>query len=203
MKLYDSVGPNPRAVRIALAEKGVTVDIQRIDLRGGENRRAPYLAINPMGQLPALVLDDGAALTEVTAICEYLEELHPTPPLIGSTPLERAQTRMWTRRIDLNIIEPMTNGFRYGEGLKLFRDRIRCIPQASDDLKAIAQHWLGWLDQQMADRPFICGERLSLADIQLFPILDFAASVGQPANPANLNLAAWFTRMKARPSAAA
>ena len=203
MKLHTSIGPNPRVVRMALAEKGVPMELQPVDLRGGENRREPYLSLNPMGQIPALELDDGAVLTEVTAICEYIEELHPAPPLIGATPRERAETRMWLRRVDLNIVEPMTNGFRFSQGLKLFRDRIHCIPQAADDLKAIAQHWLGWLDARLAQQAHICGERFTLADIHLFAFVDFAATVGQPINPANANLAAWHARMAARPSAAA
>src|SRR6185436_19317714 len=100
---------------------------------------------NPAGQLPCLELDDGSYLSEITAICEYLDEKRPQPPLIGTTPEERAATRMWTRRIDLNIVEPMANGFRFAEGLPLFKDRIRCIPQAADDLKAIAREKLAWL----------------------------------------------------------
>ena len=106
MKLYHSIGPNPAVVDLFLAEKGLEIERVEVDLRGGENRRPEYLKINPAGQLPALVLDGGEVITEVTAICEYLEEEHREPPLIGSTPTERAETRMWTRRIDLGIVEP-------------------------------------------------------------------------------------------------
>jgi glutathione S-transferase len=188
---------------MALAEKGVTIPIQTVDLRGGENRREPYLTqINPVGQLPTLELDDGTMLTEITAICEYIEELHPAPALIGTTPAERAETRMWVRRLDLNIVEPMTSGYRYSEGLKFFQRRMRCIPQAADDLKAIAQHWLAWLDGRLTG-PYICGDRFTLADIHLFAFLDFGAKVGQPLDPAKLAIAGWYDRVKARPSAAA
>src|SRR5690606_40583367 len=127
-------------------------------------------------QLPCLELDDGTFVSEITAICEYVEEKHPTPPLIGTTPEERAVTRMWTRRIDLNIIEPMSNGFRYGEGLALFQNRIHVIPQAADDLKAIAREKIAWLDGLMGGRSFVAGERFTLADILLYAFLDFGKS---------------------------
>lgn len=203
MKLHTGIGPNPRVVRMFMAEKGIEIPLQTVDLMAGENRRPPYTQKNPMGQLPCLELDDGSFLSEITAICEYLEEKQPQPPLIGTTPEERARTRMWTRRIDLNIVEPMTNGFRYGEGRALFEKRIRVIPQAADDLKAIAREKLAWLDGEMAERSFLAGERFSLADILLFAFLDFGASVGQALDPKLGNLRGWFERVAARPSAAA
>ncbi|MEN9317023.1 MAG: hypothetical protein RIS35_3416 [Pseudomonadota bacterium] len=204
MMLYDSVGPNPRVVRMFAAERGIELPKTRVDLRGGENRQAPYLAKNPSGQLPALELDDGSVLAEITAICEYLDEIGPAgSTLIGADPVERAKTRMWTRRIDLNIVEPMAAGFRYSEGLKLFENRIRCIPHAADDLKQIAREKLVWLDGLMGGREFVCGDRITLADILLFVFLDFGKTVGQPFDPALANVSAHFERMKARPSAAA
>lgn len=203
MKLYDSIGPNPRIVNMFLAEKGVDLPRVQVDLLGGENRQDAHLKRNPSGQTPTLELDDGRCLAEVTAICEYLEEKHPTPPLIGATPEERAMTRMWTRRVDLNITEPMLNGFRYAEGQPIFQSRMRLIPQAAADLKAIAQDKITWLDGLMAGKTFVAGDRFTLADILLFCTLDFGASVGQPLNPANAHIAAWYARVKERPSAAA
>ena len=203
MRFYNSVGPNPRVVRMFMAERGIEVPRAEVDLRGGENRQPAYMAKNPMGQMPCLEMDDGTVLSEITAICEYLDETTPGPSLIGGTPQERAETRMWTRRIDLNIAEPMTSGFRFAEGLKLFQNRIRCIPQAAGDLKATAQERLAWLDGQIAGRSYICGERLTLADILLFAFLDFAKGVGQPLNPELRNITAHHARMQARPSAAA
>src|SRR5689334_23765165 len=139
MKFYDSRGPNPRMVRMFMAEKGFEVPKVDVDLRAGENRREPYLKVNPSGQTPALELDDGTVLAEITAICEYIDEIKKdTPSLVGDSPADRANTRMWTRRIDLNICEPALNGFRFAEGLKMFETRFRCIPQAADDLKATA-----------------------------------------------------------------
>jgi len=204
MKFYNSIGPNPRVVRMFMAEKGVDVPKVEVDLLGGENRREPYAKLNPSGQMPALELDDGTVLAEVTAICEYLDEIKKdTPSLVGNSPAERAATRMWTRRVDLNIVEPALNGFRFAEGLKLFQNRVRCIPDAADGLKATARDKLGWLEGLMGGKTYIAGDKLSMADIFLFPMLDFLKTVGQPIDPAHKNLTAWYERMKARPSAAA
>ncbi|HEX4179257.1 MAG TPA: glutathione S-transferase family protein [Caulobacteraceae bacterium] len=203
MKLYQSLGPNPRVVNMFLAEKGLDVPRAPVDLMGGENRREPYLSKNPAGQTPALELDDGTVIAEITTICEYLDELHPEPSLVGKTPEERAETRMWTRRVDLNICEPLGNGFRYSQGLAVFAPRMRCLPEAADGLKAIAQDKLTWLNGLMGGKTFVVGERITLADILLFCFLDFGARVGQPLNPENKNITAWFEHMKARPSAAA
>jgi glutathione S-transferase len=205
MLLYDSIGPNPKVVRMFMAERGnAAIPTETVDLRGGANRREPFLSVNPAGQCPALVLDSGIVLAEITAVCEYLDEIGPAGrTLIGATAEERAETRMWARRIDLNILEPMANGFRYGEGLKMFENRIHCIPGAAADLKAIAQEGLTWLDKQIAGKTFICGERLTLADILLFVFLDFFAGIKQPLNEENKNILAWYGAMKARPSATA
>ena len=202
MKFYNSVGPNPRVVKLFMSEKGIEIPEVTVDLRGGENRRAPYnVDVNPAGQTPALELDDGSILCEITAICEYLDERFPEPTLIGSTAEERANTRMWTRRVDLKICEPLTNGFRFAEGLPLFEARLRCLPEAAEGLKATAQDGISWLDAQIAGREFIAGDALSLADIMLFAFLDFGASVGQPIDPACTHVLRWYERMKSRPGA--
>lgn len=201
MKLYTSVGPNPRVVTLFMAEKGIALPTVEIDLRGGENRRPPYsTAVNPAGQTPALELDDGSVLSEVTAICEYLDERFPEPALIGGTPEERATTRMWVRRVDLKICEPLTNGFRFAEGLPLFEPRMRVLPEAAEGLKAIAQDGLKWLDPLIAGREFIAGDRLTLADLMLFAFVEFGAGVGQPIGPDCPAVVQWFERMKARPA---
>ncbi|MFI4966034.1 MAG: glutathione S-transferase family protein [Caulobacterales bacterium] len=203
MKLHTSIGPNPRVVKMFLAEKGLEMPFVTVDLMGGENRREPYATgVNRAGQTPALELDDGSTLTEITAICEYLEERQPAPPLIGTTAEQRAQTRMWTRRVDLKICEPLANGFRYAEGLPLFQSRMRCLPEAAQGLKAVARDGLEWLEGEFKG-PWITGDRFSLADILLFCFLDFGATVGQPLDPAFGRLTDWFARVKARPSAAA
>ena len=204
MKLYNSMGPNPHMVRMYAAELGIDLALEEVDLMGGENRQAAFLAKNPSGQSPALELDDGTVLAEITAICEYLDDITDGKTLIGNTPEERANTHMWTRRVDLNICEPLGNGFRYAEGLQIFESRMITIPEAADGLKRIAQAKLTWLDEQMSDgRAFIAGANLSMADILLYSMMVFFAGVGQPLNPENNNVQAWFDRMAARPSAQA
>jgi glutathione S-transferase len=203
LKLYNSIGPNPRMVKMFMAEKGIDLPREQVDLMKGENRQAPYTSKNPAGQTPALELDNGKVISEITAICEYLDEKFPGKSLIGDTPEERAETRMWTRRVDLNICEPMANGFRFGEGLQMFQDRVHCVPEASAGLKAIAQNRLKWLDGLMEGKTWLAGDRFTMADILLYSFLDFGGQVGQPINPEHKNVAAWFERVKARPSVAA
>ena len=204
MKLYNSMGPNPHVVRMFAAEKGLTLETEEIDIMAAANRQADYLAINPAGQLPCLITDDGTLIAEITAICEYLDEVGGGASLVGDTAEERAATRMWTRRVDLNICEPLANGFRYAEGLPIFKDRMVTIPEAAEGLKQIAREKLAWLDGLMADgRPFVGGEKLSLADVLLFCMLSFGNTVGQPFDESLANIKPWFDRMAARPSAAA
>jgi glutathione S-transferase len=199
MKLYDSVGPNPRIVRMFMAEKGIDMPKQTVDLRKGENRETEHLKRNPHGQMPALEYD-GNYLSEIIPICEYLEEKNPKPAMIGTTPEERAECRMWARRVDLNICEHLANGFRFGEGLKFFEKRIPCAPEASPGLKMIAANRLQWLDGQMAGKEYLCGKRFTMADVLLYCWLDFGAQVGQPLDTANSNIVAWMARVAERPS---
>jgi glutathione S-transferase len=203
MKLYTTIGPNPRVVKMFMAEKGVDIPRETMDLMANENRGEAHLRRNPAGQSPTLELDDGTFLSEITAICEYIEELHPDPVLIGSTPQERAITRMWTRRVDLHVVEPMLEGFRSSEGYPLFKDRVRLFPDAAGHLKRLAQDWIGWFDKQIVGRDFLAGQRFTLADILLFCTMDFGATVGQPVNRDNANIAAWYDRIAARASAEA
>jgi glutathione S-transferase len=203
MKFYNSIGPNPRVVRMFAAEKGIKLAMVEVDLLKGENRQAPYMTKNAAGQMPCLELDDGATISEVTAICEYIEEMHPTPALIGTNAKERAETRQWTRRADLNIVEPMANGFRYSEGLPLFKERIPTAPEAAPGLKAVAQNRMLWLDKLMDGHQYLAGNRFTLADILLFCFLEFGQQVGQQINPEAKNLVSWFARIKDRPSAKA
>ena len=203
MKLINSIGPNPKVVRMYMAERGISLETLDIDLVAGENRQPDYLSKNPSGTTPALQLDDGSFVAEITVICEYLDDKNGNSDLIGTTAEARAETRMWGRRIDLQIMENVANGFRYSEGLAMFKDRLRTIPHAADDLKILAQERLTWLDQQMAGKQFVCGDRFTLADIMLYCFLEFGISVGQPLNAANKNISAWYERVAARPSAAA
>lgn len=197
------MGPNPHVVRMFIAEMGIDIETIEIDLMGGENRQSSYLKKNPSGQLPALQLDDSSFLAEITVICEYLDEINGHTDLIGTNPQERAETKMWTRRIDLQILEPLTNGFRYAEGYDLFKDRLHLIPEAANDLKAIAQERLTWLDKQLEGKEFICGDRFSLADIMFYCFLHFGSTVGQSINQDNTNIVSLYEKIGMRESSSA
>lgn len=201
MKLFNSMGPNPHVVRMFAAEKGLNLELEDVDLMAGANREGPYLEINPAGQLPCLQADDGSIIAEITAICEYLDEVGDGPSLIGQTAEQRAATRMWTRRVDLNICEPLANGFRYSEGLPIFKERMITIPEAAEGLKQIAREKLAWLDGLMAGREYIAGDSVTLADVLLYCMLAFGNQVGQPFDESLPNIKPWFDRMAARASA--
>lgn len=201
MKLYQSVGPNPRVATMFIAEKGVTIERVFLDIMAGENRQNDFLAKNPQGGSPCLELDNGSFLDESVAICEYLEERHPLPALIGNNAEERAQARAALRWVDQQIVVPMTNGFRSAEGLPMFQPRMLCIPEASDGNKAYARDGLTKADARLAGQEYLCGERFTLADILLFCFVEFGAAVGQPIPDGCNNLKNWHARVAARPSA--
>jgi glutathione S-transferase len=203
VKLYNAVGPNPRLVRMFMAEKGIEIETVEVDLMGAENRGDAYRNKNPFGQLPALELDDGTVLAETVAICSYLDAEHPEPPLFGTTAKERAETLMWAQRAVLNVTEPMSNGFRFAEGLSIFKDRMHCMPDAAHDFKTIGRNGLELFDRCLEGRQWLAGDRFSFADILLYGLTDFFYGVGQPRDPQLENLGAWFERMNARPSAEA
>lgn len=203
MKLFDALSPAPRCLRMYLIEKGIMLDSLQVDVFAGENRQAPYLQHNPAGQTPALLLDDGTCIAESVAIMEYVEELHPEPPLFGSTPRERALTRQWQRRVELNITENMHNAFHYAEGHARFEGRIPLAPEAADGLKRVAQDRIAWLDGMLEGHRYVVGKRFTVADIWLYVWLDFGDSVGQPFDRSLPNLGPWFTRIAARSSAGA
>ena len=203
MKLYNSIGPNPQVVRMFVQELGVELETVEVDLMAGENRQEDHLTRNPSGQMPTLELDSGDFISEITVICDYLDELQGYTDLMGKTSEARAETRMWTRRIDLQIVEPLTNGFRFSEGHDFFKDRLRLIPQAADDLKTLAQERITWLDGQIKDKQFICGDRFSLADIMFYCFLNFGTTVGQPLNEDNKNVVNLYNKIHSRPSASA
>ena len=203
MKLYNSIGPNPHVVRMFVQELGLELETVEVDLMSGENRQEDHLTRNPSGQMPTLELDNGDFISEITVICDYLDELQGYTDLMGKTSEARAETRMWTRRIDLQIVEPLTNGFRFSEGHDFFKDRLRLIPQAADDLKTLAQERITWLDGQIKDKQFICGDRFSLADIMFYCFLNFGTTVGQPLNEDNKNIVNLYNKIHSRPSASA
>ena len=202
MELFDSFGMNPRTIRFFLIEKGIDLPRREVDILAAENRGEEYLKLNPAGQMPALRLPNGTIIAEVPAICEYLEELHPEPPLIGRTPDERAITRMWWRRVELNICRPMVQGFYYGEALDLFRNRFRCLPEAAEGLKEQARDNMRWIDG-LVTGTWLAGERFTVADICLYCYIDQLVGVGQPIPDDCSNLKEWYARVGERPAAEA
>ena len=202
VRIFDSFGMNPRTLRFFLLEKGIDLPRQEVDILAAENREAAFLTLNPAGQTPALELSDGTILSEVPAICEYLEEVHPTPALIGSAPSERAVTRMWWRRVELNICLPMVQAFYYSEGLDLFRTRIRCLPEAAEGLKEKARDGMRWIDG-LIDGEWLAGDRFTVADICLYCYIDQLCEAGQSMPAECMNLKSWFDRVGSRPVAEA
>lgn len=203
MKLLNSFGPNPRMVRMFMLEKNITLPVENLDILTGENRKGTYLEKNPTGQTPSLELDDGSVIAETVPICEYLEELHPTPALIGSTALERAEARVALRRIELNACEYLYNAFRFGPGLELFKDRVRCLPDAAEGLQVKGHDGLQLADSLLKGKSYLCGDRLTIGDLVLYCCVDFRASTGLTVDPALTNLHAWLERINGRPSATA
>ncbi|WP_428310529.1 glutathione S-transferase family protein [Hydrocarboniphaga sp.] len=206
MKFYDSVGPNPRVVRMFAAEKHISFDeIEAIDIIAGDNRRPPYMpAVNPLGGTPALVLPSGQVITEILAICEYLEERQSAPALIGATPEERANTRMWLRRVDLGFVEPLVLGFRAAEGREMFAARVLLArAEAAPDLKAMSLNRLDWLESSHGGADYLAGEAFTIADILLYCFVDFALLIGMTPLQGRPWLSAWFSRVSARPSSKA
>ena len=196
-RLFDSFGMNPRMVRFYLAEKGIEVPRHEVDILGAENRGGEYLKVNPAGQLPALELSDGTHIAETAAIIEYLEDLHPEPPLIGSTAKERAITRMWWRRVEIGICQPMVRGFYYSEAIELFKTRFKCYPEQAEAQKEMARSGMRWLDGAM-NEPWLAGDRFTVADICLYCYIDQLCDVGQ-AIPEGLDrLRGWFERVGQR-----
>ena len=210
LKFYDYTNaPNPRVVRMFAVEKGLLLPLVPVDVAGGENHRPPYnTRINRTGQVPALELEDGSVICEILPICEYLEELQPERALIGSTPEERAQTRMWTRWIDLKYVERMTEAcvVQAGPIRNLYAQhnyKTMLPPDMGEVCAQIAREKLLWFDAEMSGREFICGERFSVADIHLFVFLDFFEMLGLnfPREAAWVN--DFYQRVQQRPSASA
>ena len=202
MKLYDlKSGMNPRRVRIFLAEKGVTIPRVEVDMASGENRRPPFLALNPMGTMPVLELDDGTHLAESIAICRYIEELHPSPPLFGASPIERARVEMWNRRMELEIMRPLQDAF-----LHLSPFWVGKRPQVAEYgrlQQAYARERMTWLDSDLAKRTFIVGDTYTVADITAQCGLLLGKNTGTPIPDECKHLRRWFDQVSARPTARA
>ena len=202
MLFYDSPNPapNPRRVRIFLAEKGVRVPTTTVSIPTGEHKAAEYLAVNPYGQTPALALDNGVVLTESVAICRYIEALHPDPPLFGMGGLDQAQVDMWTRRVELRLMTPLAMVWAHTHP---FTARV-VKPQYKEFGESQRPRVLAAMkefDDALAGREWLDGERYTIADIVLLTTVDFAAFIGVPMPEELTNLLAWHDRATARPSA--
>ena len=204
MKLYGAPkpAPNPRRVRMFLAEKGIELEETPVNLMTREHKSDEYRAKNSLGQVPTLELDDGTTISETVAICRYFEEIHPEPPLFGATPVEKALVDMWVRRIEFQLMTPVGNFWRHAHPrtaalLHQYKD----FGESNRASYANAQRWL---DRELADgRPFIAGQTLTMADICAISTVDFAHWIGLDLEPDAPNLTAGHERVKARPSAAA
>lgn len=204
MKLYQSHGPNPRAVIFFLAEKGIEIEREYIDVVKAQNRTAQFQKISEFSELPVLELDDGSHLMESAVISQYLDEIYPDNPLIGSTPQERAETRMHMRRIDMKVTSPLTIGYRGTEGFNFFKDRLRCLPEASEGLKKLTQDGYGHINMALEGRKWMAGDRFTYADIMLFVFVEFGSWWNQAVLPEYKNIHTWRERMVAeKPNALA
>jgi len=204
MKLYGAPkpAPNPRRVRMFLAEKGIDLPETPIDLSKREHKSPKYRRLNSLGQIPTLELDDGTAISETVAICRYFEELHPEPALFGRTAVEKAQVDMWVRRVEFQLMQPVGAFWRHAHPrtaalLTQYKD----FGESNRVAYSNAQRWL---DGEMADgRPFIAGDAITMADICALSTVDFAHWIGLDIDADRPHLTAWHERIRARPSAAA
>jgi glutathione S-transferase len=210
MKLYDmKQAPNPRRVRMFLAEKGISVPMAEVDIQSGANLLPEYLAINPRGVVPTLVLDDGSILDESIAICRYFEGLQPEPNLFGRDPLETARIDSWQRRMEFEGMFNIAAAFR--NAMPAYADRgspgagppTPQIPALAERGLQLARVWMTALDARLGDSPHVAVDRFTVADITAFICIDFAKWVGLRATDDQPNLKDWYARVKARPSAAA
>jgi glutathione S-transferase len=203
MKLYNSrLAPNPRRVRVFLAEKNLEVPIVDVDLAGLEQRSDDFSALNPFQRVPVLVLDDGVAICESIAICRYFEEIQPDPPLFGTGALERALVEMWQRRLELGLLIHIANAFRHSHPHMAAMEAPQ-IAELAQTSKPKAVEAMARIDRDLENRPFIAGDRFSVADISGLVALDFARTARIAVPEEFLQLRRWHEALSARPSAKA
>jgi glutathione S-transferase len=201
MQIYGAryPAPNPRRVRMYLAEKRLSVPYADMDLPTREHKAPDFVAKNSLGQVPTLVLDDGTVITESIAICRYFEALHPEPPLFGTTPVEQARIEMWIRRIELQIMGPVSlywvNAHPLTAGLSA--QKYKDFGEAQ---KRRALDRLRWLEREITNNEFVAGSTFTMADIIAESAIDFARVIGIPLPEDASALSAWCARMKQRPS---
>lgn len=202
MKIYNSsTAPNPRRVRVFVAEKGIQIPYEEVDLAKAVNRGEEFRKKNPSGTVPVLELDDGTCISETVAICRYLEELHPNPPLMGVDAKDRAIVEMWQRRMELELLLPVADAFRQRHDF--FKGKIRQLPEYAELQKKNAEDRLARLNNELANRKFIAGDRYTIADITALCAIDFGRVSKIAIQPDQTNLARWHAEVSARASAKA
>jgi glutathione S-transferase len=203
MKIYDfPMAPNPRRVRIFLAEKNVDIVYVHVDITKGENRTAAFMEKNPLGGLPVLEFDDGTYLTESVAICRYFEGLYPSPTLMGTDPRDAAFVEMWNRRMELEVFHPIANFLQHTH--PMFKDRIKQLPEFAEARRGHGLQRLEWLDSILAQRQFVAGENYTIADITAQVGIDIGAALGGFTLPVGArHLKRWHDAVSSRPSAKA
>lgn len=203
MKLYDfGRAPNPRRVRVFLAEKGIDLPSEQVDIGAMQHKTSEFSAINPLQRVPALVLDDGTVITESMAICRYFEELRPEPPLFGRGAKEAALVEMWNRRMELNLLNPVAAVFRHLHPAMKEMEQPQ-VPEWGEANKAKTSELLEFLDTQLKDRLFIAGDHYTVADITGMIAVDFMR-VSKMAVPERLgHVRRWHAQVSERPSARA
>jgi glutathione S-transferase len=203
MKLYDGGrAPNPRRVRVFLAEKGIKVPAEQVDLGSMQHRSDAYTAINPLQRVPALVLDDGTVITESIAICRYFEATKPEPSLFGHGALEEALVEMWNRRAELHLLFPVASVFRHLHPA-MAQLEVPQVAQWGEANKPRVMSFLELLDGELKSRPYIAGEKYSVADITAMIAVDFMKVAKLAVPDALTNVKRWHASVAARPSAAA
>jgi glutathione S-transferase len=203
MKLYDGGrAPNPRRVRVFLAEKGLKVPTEQVDLGGLQQKTDAYTAINPLQRVPALVLDDGTVIAESIAICRYFEALHPEPPLFGRGALDSALIEMWNRRVELHLLLPMSFVFRHLHPA-MKEMEVPQVPAWGEANRPRVLAFLELLDRELKDRAHIAGADYSVADITAMIAVDFMRVMKLSPPDTLVNLNRWHAAVAARPSAKA
>jgi glutathione S-transferase len=203
VKLYNSnLAPNPRRVRMFLAEKGVSIPRVEVDLGKLEHRASEFSALNPFQTIPILELDDGTRIAESIAICRYIEALWPEPNLFGLTPLEQATIEMWQRQLELRLLLPIAQVLRHTHP-RMAEMESPQVPEWAAVNRPKALNAMAIIDEALGRRPFIAGERFTVADITGLVALDFAKPARVAIPPELVHLNRWHAALKARPSAAA
>ena len=201
MKLYDGgKAPNPRRVRIFLAEKGIDVPLETVDMTALGHKSEMIASRNPLQRLPVLELDDGTIISESVAICRYFEELHPEPPLMGVDAVDKAIVEMWQRRMELNLLLLVANVFRHAHPAMADWE-VPQIKEFSEANKPKVLATMDWMNEELKDREYIAGDRFTIADITAMIAIDFLKPARLQVPVSHKHLLAWHQRMKARPSA--